>query len=205
MSKSNQSKETPCSNDNDQWKTFQMIYNRLQRGFSLYLWITRIHPMLAQHPQFPNEKPAIMCIKNACVETTLMSIRDIDDLFKPRGNRDSDVRASDFFGFKSPGPILSPDERDSINQWIAHLTYHPIRAGTSGYGDDPTMEWDSARLLGKAGQAMIQLIDHVYENHAKHDQAKSEEIHKVRHAFLKALSGLEAVAIDEKYHQSRSA
>ena len=127
-----------------------LIYNRLHRGFTLYHWIRQVFPMLHEHPRFQEASFEIFTVKNACVESTLLSVRDIDDFFRPRvvSDRGSDLRATDFYGFKSPGPFLFATERESINQWIAHLTYAPVWTGTSGIAPDPARNWNSADLVG---------------------------------------------------------
>lgn len=93
--------------------------------------------MLKGHPDFQSEQLAIFAVKDACVESVLMSVRDLDDFFllradKKRRSHESDIRAVDFFGYISRGAFLSNDERDSINQWIAHLTYNPVQTGITG-------------------------------------------------------------------------
>jgi hypothetical protein len=37
-------------------RAVSLLYNRLTRGFTLYLWMTRVHPMLAESPRFSKER-----------------------------------------------------------------------------------------------------------------------------------------------------
>lgn len=181
-------------------RAVSLLYNRLNRGFALYLWKTRVHPMLAEHPGFSDEKFAIVTVKNACVESVLLSVRDIDDFFRPRASntRDSDVRAEDFFGYRSPGPFLSEEERGSINQWIAHLTYEPVWSRNSGVAPEPTRNWDSSQLLGKAARSVFDFLEHIERELLKDDVAVSEDIRRVRSALTVALKNMEALADFER-------
>lgn len=177
-------------------RAVRLLYNRLTRGFSLYLWRTRVHPMLTEHPGFSDEKFAVLAVKNACVESALLSVRDIDDFFRHRTSktRDSDVRAEDFFGYRSPGPFLSDEERGSINQWIAHLTYEPVWGGNSGIAPDSVRDWDTAELVGKAARSVFDFLAHIERELSKEEPAESEGIRTVRNVLALALKNMEALA-----------
>ena len=62
-------------------------------------------------------------IHDACLNTTLMAIRDIDDFLTPRmgGSRKDDLKASDL-GFKEGLGFLGKTERERINKLIMHST-----------------------------------------------------------------------------------
>lgn len=201
-SKPKQSDQKRIPSDDEKWRAVSLLYNRLNRGFTLYLWMTRIHPMLVEHPRFPEERFAAVTIKNACVESVLLSVRDLDDFFRPRTNRDrdSDLRATDFFGYQSPGPFLSSAERESINQHIAHLTYHPVWTRTTGITPDSQQNWNTAELVGKAARAVFRFMDHLDQEFSQSDPARAEDIQKVRIALEQALKNMEALAeLENKY------
>ena len=140
-----------------------LLFSRLTRCFTPLLWITRVHPMLAVHPRFPRETLAVLTVKNACVESALMSVRDLDDFFRQRTARDraTDIRADDFFDYQSPGTFLSEAERQSINQHVAHLTYQPVWAGKTGIPPDDEQNWNTAEFTRKALRAAFGLMDHL--------------------------------------------
>lgn len=73
---------------------------------------------------------ALQTIRSACLHTTLIALRDLDDVLTPRvlenskkrrRTRTSDFRISDF-GYPNALSFLAPSDRDRINQEIAHTT-----------------------------------------------------------------------------------
>ena len=182
--------------DEEKFRAVSLLYNRLTRGFSLYFWLTRIHPMLVEHPRFNDEKFAAITIRNSCVESALLSVRDLDDFFRPRDkrDRDSDVRATDFEKYSSPGPFLSDAERNSINQWVAHLTYQPVWTGTTGISPDAEQNWNTAELVGKATRAVIGFLSHLELELGKTRTSEAEGLRKVRTMFERALKNMDAIA-----------
>lgn len=82
-------------------------------------------------------------IQNACLHTSLIALRDLDDFFTPRtkSTRKDDLRASDF-GMETSLRFLLENERTWINKLIAHTTQHG--AGKAGY------PWDILELISKA-------------------------------------------------------
>ena len=86
--------------------------------FAYYLDCTRVPPSTA---------PDVgTWLKDAALESSLMSIRDLDDFFCPHSTRTDDVIASDF-DFPHPKRFLTKADRDSINTKLAHLTYRAVR------------------------------------------------------------------------------
>lgn len=83
-------------------------------------------------------------IYNACLHTTLMALRDLDDFFTPREKkkpREHDLRASDF-GCPGVRSFLTESERTAINKRIAHIT--SLGAG------NPNAGWDAWEITVKA-------------------------------------------------------
>src|SRR5438552_658038 len=143
--------------EDEKLRAFALLYNRLIRAFTLYFWKSRILPMLDVHATFADNQFEVESVRNACVESVLMSVRDLDDFFRPKttNDRESDFRAADFNGYTSPVPFLSAAERDSINQWVAHLTYQPVWTNTTGIAPDTSRVWNTVELVGKAARAVI--------------------------------------------------
>ena len=129
----------------------------------------------------------------------LFSIRDLDDFFRPRTDkvRDSDLRATDFFGYQSPGPFLSSAERETINQWVAHLTYQPVWTHTTGIAPDSSRYWNTAELVGKAARAVFDFFDYIDRELSTKQPDKAKEIRQVKAAFQHGLSSLENLATKE--------
>jgi hypothetical protein len=90
-------------------------------------------------------------IKCACLETTLMALRDLDDFLRPRDPKKSrfqdDIRASDF-GYPGNHSFLNQTEREDINRRVAHTT-------TTGAAS-PTFQWDVLELATKGN---LQALD----------------------------------------------
>jgi hypothetical protein len=73
---------------------------------------------------------ALQTIRAACLHTTLIALRDLDDVLTPRvlkgSNKRRRTRVSDFrisdFGYPDGLSFLAPSDRDRINREIAHTT-----------------------------------------------------------------------------------
>jgi hypothetical protein len=62
-------------------------------------------------------------LRNATIESSLISIRILNDFFRPRLHSfPTDIRAEDYQGYTSPEPFLSPTEARDLNKQLAHLT-----------------------------------------------------------------------------------
>jgi len=131
--------------------------------------------------------------------STRLGVRALDDFFQPRTpkTKTSDIRATDFYDYKSPGAFLSKTQRDSINQRIAHLTYEPIWTGTTGIGSEPCFEWNTAEYVSKAVRAAFEFMKFLEQKLSKEHPDRSEEIRKVRIAFEQGLIDMEAWAEEE--------
>jgi hypothetical protein len=67
---------------------------------------------------------SLQTIRDACLNTTLIALRDLDDVLTPRTakTKPDDFRLSDL-GFTDNLSFLSPTERVEINKRIAHSTH----------------------------------------------------------------------------------
>jgi len=97
---------------------------------------------------------SLKTIKNACLHTSLVALRDLDDFFTPRNLRTpiDDLRASDF-GLATPLSFLTREERDRINKLIAHTT----QRGAANVG----CRWEILELLSKAVPQSLAFLDWV--------------------------------------------
>ena len=155
--------------------------------------------MLAEHPAISENHFEIVSIQNACVESVLMSVRDLDDFFAPRTNKthDSDVRASDFHGYVSPGRFLSDPQRDSINQWIAHLTYQPVWTNTTGIAPDTSRNWNTTEFVGKAARSVIMFLNYLECNLSRENSDMVNDIQKVKRTLDLMLKNMDNLAMLE--------
>ncbi|MFO1477597.1 MAG: hypothetical protein U1F98_13220 [Verrucomicrobiota bacterium] len=103
----------------------------------------------------------LQTIQNACLNTTLIALRDLDDFLTPRMHktRPDDIRASDF-GMANDLSFLTVSEREAINKNIAHTTLRGAHA--------QDLRWDVFELTTKAIGQGIAFLDWVVEHHAHH-------------------------------------
>ena len=82
-------------------------------------------------------------IKDSCLHTTLIALRDLDDFLSPRTDKTmrDDLRASDFM-LAEDLRFLTKEERICINKYIAHTTSKG--AENAGY------RWDIHEMISKA-------------------------------------------------------
>lgn len=85
---------------------------------------------------------AMEVVGNATVESSLISIRALDEFFDLRDGRLSDIRSHHYVGYRSPGRFLGKEEFHAIGRRVAHLTVD--RA------DDPTKPWQITELITRA-------------------------------------------------------
>ena len=72
-------------------------------------------------PDLKYKEQAYAGVARACLESTLMSLRALDEFFQTGGYPD-DIRAEDYPGFQDVGGFLTRSKRDRINKHIAHFT-----------------------------------------------------------------------------------
>jgi len=86
---------------------------------------------------------SLQTIENACIDTTLIALRDLDDFLRERTStsKPDDIRASNF-GFAGSHSFLTQCQRESINKLILHIT-------TVGAASQPFC-WDILELAAKA-------------------------------------------------------
>ena len=188
--------------ESDKLRAIDLLYNRFNQAFAYYFWDGRIRPMLASHPDFHDEQFEIVTVENACLASVLMDIRSLDDFFlrenrdgKMRQPRSDDVHVTDFPNYKSTARILSDTERDSINQWVAHQTYHPVWTGKTGIAPNDSQHWNTVELIEKAGLAMFGFMDFLdceYSQTYPDEAARSQKMKGFFQRRLKMMKALPA-------------
>ncbi|MBK1831337.1 hypothetical protein JIN77_11410 [Verrucomicrobiaceae bacterium R5-34] len=128
----------------------EYFVDRMNLLFSYHLCILtlRDEDEFFADPSLNGRSWAFSTIRKACLNSTLIAIRDIEDFLSPRiispkkkRTREDDLRASDF-GFDRELNFLSKDERDSINKLVAHTT----QLGAMNW----QFRWDIIELVSKA-------------------------------------------------------
>ena len=98
-------------------------------------------------------------IQCACLHTTLIALRDLDDVMSPRTEKTKidDLRLSDF-GYPKPLSFLTKTDRRRINKEIAHTTL-PV--------SDPTKRrWDIFELATKGVRQSLTFMEWVEQHFA---------------------------------------
>jgi hypothetical protein len=117
---------------------------------------------LLQNPKMYGRGLRIPAIHDACVNTTLMAIRDLDEFFTPHKSRTDDVKASDL-GLGKDLKFLSKSERENINKMIMHSTT------VAAYANQP-IQLDVGELSSKCVSQSFYFFKWVKENYKGKNQ-----------------------------------
>jgi hypothetical protein len=139
---------------------------------------------------------ALQTIQNACLHTTLIALRDLDDFLTPRAQntKPDDIRASDF-GMNQSLSFLSSSERTNINKHIAHTTV----PAALGHG----FRWDVFELTTKAVRQSMEFLAWVQKHLAKYFLVYTAAI--VCQGKTQAIYSWVAEAVRQRQHETRNA
>jgi hypothetical protein len=176
----------------DAAEAWQDVMARAFQCFALYHWRTRIH----NDPRASTD-PAFALLQNAALESSLMSIRDLDDFFASRsGSRADDIVGIDY-GFPPCRGFLSTDERDAINKKLAHLTYRAVYERRQNPTHPNPRTWNNADLANRAMIVFGEFLDHLEASFFANDTAQQGLVRTARGALTSALQNLNALAHQE--------
>jgi hypothetical protein len=102
---------------------------------------------------------ALQGIQNACVDSTLLALRDLDDFLTPGRGKPDDLKAS-HFGFRKDCHFLTKTERESINKLIAHSTLAGAQRQASG--------WDVLELVSKGVSQSLEFLKWIIVTYIGH-------------------------------------
>ena len=93
----------------------------------------------------------LQTIENACIDTTLIALRDLDDFLirRTQNTKPDDLRASDF-GYNGSHAFLTQSEREKINKLVAHTT--TVGAANQGF------RWDILELATKGVSQSLEFL-----------------------------------------------
>ena len=164
------------------------VTERALQCFSLYSWKVRIAPF---YPNGRDQYAAIL--ENAAVESTLMSVRDLDSFFGQRRQAD-DLIADDYQGFTNLGRFLSTSERASLNKKLAHLTYASVlEQEANGIAHNPRI-WDSAELVTRAIERVLTLLSYLETNYLVYEPGWPTRLANERRALTALLTNMNLLA-----------
>src|SRR5881628_3515794 len=84
----------------------------LDQAPSAFVWESYFTKAFAKNPVSPD---SLKALRNATIESSLLSVRILNDFFAPR-RYPTDIRASDYVGFSSPGTFLTDQEARDLNK-----------------------------------------------------------------------------------------
>ncbi len=170
----------------DAW---QDVLSRGFQVFAYYHWWTLEH----FNPSFATDTTCIT-IKNAALESSLMSIRDLDDFFLSRADaRQDDLIASDY-GFPAGRNFLSGIERDAINKKLAHLTYRSIQELQKDPLRRNPRTWNNAEMVNRAASLLLDFFDHLESVFFAGDVGQIGMISTARKTIQLSVKNINAVA-----------
>jgi hypothetical protein len=149
---------TPQPVDDDEFANFIGYFaERLNLAFSYFYCIYEFREdddFTAD--DFENARAwALHTIREACLHSTLIAVRDLDDVLSGRSSRRDDFRISDL-GFPHPLGFLAESERNDINKRIAHSTLP---------GSVPVpLRWDVFELVTKCVSQSLRFLDWAAEH-----------------------------------------
>jgi hypothetical protein len=157
------SEETPEEFDERMGAHLEHLVERVNLLFAYHFCSLEFE----QDPDFDGDVSAggrsykLKTIQNACLHTSLIGLRDLDDFFSPRNKqtRTDDLRAADF-GCRESRQFLSREDRDLINKLIAHTT--TLGAPMHGY------RWDILELVAKAVAQVDSFLDWIRRQFSDH-------------------------------------
>ncbi len=164
----------------------------LSRGFQVfpyYYWWS-----LEQfNPSFATDN-ACITIKNAALESSLISIRDLDDFFlsNPKARQDDLIVAD--YGFATGRNFLSEPERDAINKKLAHLTYRAVLELEKDPLRRNPRTWNNAEMVNRAMKPLLEFLDHLEAVFFAGDGAHIGMICSARKTIQLTLKNINAVA-----------
>lgn len=107
----------------------------------------------------------LLVIQGACLNSTLVAIRDIDDFFKPRDakSRNTDLKASDL-GHAEGLEFLTADERKRISTIIVHSTDSAVKNWDTS--------WDIQELISKCVSQSLHFLNWAVTNYPGENHPK---------------------------------
>ena len=161
------------------------IQGRFFQTFSLLVWITN-----ARRTGGASGAHDVL-LRNAAIESSLMTLREIDAFFLSGKSYPTDMRAVDF-AFTVGKPFLSKDERDSINRILAHLTYHAVEPGRGKH------HWNVADLTRKMWSVFLPFLLHLEHNHFNGNSVAQQEVRDFRTVAQKLMTESDRLAKNEE-------
>lgn len=140
-------------NDEKLAREMEYLGERLNRVFSYFFFQFEFESDddLRSDPSGNPRSWRLETIENACLDTTLLALRDLDDFLRLRlpNTKPDDHRASDF-GYPGDHSFLTSTEREDINKRVAHTT--TVGSASRGF------RWDILELETKGISQALEFL-----------------------------------------------
>ncbi len=164
----------------------------LTRGFQMFAYFDWWQ-LIVLNPSLATGDRRIT-LRNATLESSLMSIRDLDDFFLSSSRARSDDMIASDYGFPAGRHFLKQRERMAINKKLAHLTYQ----STIELQQDPLKRnprtWNNAEMVNRAANRLLEFLDHLESSFFAGDATKADVIGAARKTICMALKNINAIA-----------
>jgi hypothetical protein len=160
--------------DEEKERAWKWVQIRFLQVFTLFIWKTKGLDAM-ERAGGSLSRGELQLLDIAALESTLMSLRDIDDFFNTRARAD-DLRATDFGAFQDMGIYLEPAERDILNKALAHLTDFRISTHQKTVVPSPADELDVFDVTTRAVARIAKFLDFLGINFAASHPHLTESI-----------------------------
>jgi len=136
--------------------------------------------------ELPNREIVIALHKNTVVEGTLLSIRKINDFFRPpeeSNEKEDDVFSYDFHGFKGVGKFLDLDDFSELHKRVGHITLREIRHGK--------VSWEMHHAVVAAATKYIEFTKFLQSEFFATDEGRKQKAADSERIILSFLSAME--------------
>ena len=170
-------------------EALQDILSRSLQCFAYYYYRTQIHHSAPTTADF-------LSLNIASLESSLMSMRDLDSFFASKSGRDDDMAAA-HYGFPVGKQFLTPEQRNSINTKLAHLTYISVREKRQLPPVHYPRTWNYADLVKRAMDRVQEFLDHLETTVFANDLNQLQFIGLARTTIAATLKNINNVAQQE--------
>jgi hypothetical protein len=141
---------------------FCQVFDQAAIGF-MWNWVLMpkiLSARVRQDESLVKTEEAMEVVRNATIESSLISIRVLDEFFATTPCRPGDIRAHHYLNYSSPGRFLNRQEFDSIGRRIAHLTVERSAEGAAN-------TWKITDLISRACEPCESFLAFVVEGAGK--------------------------------------
>ena len=165
-------------------KSVEDIVYVMSQCSTYFVWWVHIKPKLTGHVHADCAHMTI--IHNGVVEATLLFVRKLNEFFRERpkvDEKDDDLRAYDFPGFKAVGPFLHPGDYEQLHKRVGHMTLQQVRSGK--------VSWEIHNAVKLALAKSVSFLDFLVDDLYSSNADRREYVSSARGALLRLSKEME--------------